>query len=111
MDKNVREKTELRAFIENSLVECFYRIFRVDVNTGEFEVYKDNGLFNDNELRDIPDIYAYMQKLNRKLSDIGTVQFTYQKTDDICMNLRILEVDRKQEAKPETIRIFAEEGT
>lgn len=50
-------------FIENSLIECFYRIFRVNVNTGEFEIYKDNGLFDDDELRAIPDIFAYMQKL------------------------------------------------
>ena len=63
MNKNVSEKSELGAFIESALVECFYRIFRVDVNTGEFEVYKDNGLFDDDELRAIPDIYAYMQKL------------------------------------------------
>ena len=63
MDKKVSEKTELGAFIKNSLVECFYRIFRVDVNTGEFKVYKDNGLFDNDELQNIPDIYAYMQKL------------------------------------------------
>ena len=63
MNKIVDEKTELGAFIKNSLVECFYRIFKVDVNTGEFEVYKDNGLFDDDVLRDIPNIYAYMQKL------------------------------------------------
>ena len=63
MNKNVNEKTELSAFIENSLVECFYRIFKVNVNTGEFDVYKDNGLFDDDEFRSIPDIYAYMQKL------------------------------------------------
>ena len=63
MNKRVGETSELRTFIESSLVECFYRIFRVNVNTGEFEIYKDNGLFNDDELREIPDIYAYMQKL------------------------------------------------
>ena len=63
MNKNVNEKTDLGAFIKSSLVECFYRIFRVDVNTGEFEVYKDNGLFDDDVLQAIPDIYAYMQKL------------------------------------------------
>ena len=63
MNRIVDEKTELGAFIKNSLVECFYRIFKVDVNTGEFEVYKDNGLFDDDVLRDIPNIYAYMQKL------------------------------------------------
>ena len=63
MNKNVRENTELGAFVESAIVECFYRIFRVDVNTGKFEVYKDNGLFDDDVLRSIPDIYAYMQKL------------------------------------------------
>lgn len=57
------EKKKTGTFIESSLIECFYRIFIVNVNSGEFEVYKDNGLFNDDELRGIPDIYAYMQKL------------------------------------------------
>ena len=63
MNKNITEKTEIDTFVESALVECFYRIFRVDVNTGKFEVYKDNGLFDDDELKSIPDIYAYMQKL------------------------------------------------
>ena len=63
MNKNVSEKSELCAFVESSLIECFYRIFRVNVNTGEFEVYKDNGLFEDDEFQAIPDIYAFMQKL------------------------------------------------
>ena len=47
MNKIVSEKTELGAFVESSLVECFYRIFRVNVNTGEFEIYKDNELQAD----------------------------------------------------------------
>ena len=63
MNKIVSEKTKTDAFVENSLIGCFYRIFNVNVNTGEFEVYKDNGLFDDEELRAIPDIFAYMQKL------------------------------------------------
>ena len=63
MNKIASEKTEMDAFIKNALVECFYRIFKVNVNTGEFQVYKDNGLFDDDELRAVPDIYAYMQKL------------------------------------------------
>ena len=63
MGKNLNEISELGTFVKGSLVECFYRIFRVDVNTGKFEIYRDNGLFPDDELRAIPDIYAYMQKL------------------------------------------------
>ena len=63
MSKIVSDRTELEAFVKSYLVEGFYRVFRVDVNTGEFEVYKDNGLFSDDEFRNIPDIYAYMQKL------------------------------------------------
>ncbi|MCH5271797.1 MAG: GGDEF domain-containing protein [Lachnospiraceae bacterium] len=63
MNKIVNEKSELDDFIKSALVECFYRIFKVDVNTGKFEVYIDNGLFDDDVLRSIPDIYAYMQKL------------------------------------------------
>ena len=63
MNKMVSEKAEMSSFVENALIGCFYRIFKVNVNTGEFEIFKDNGLFDDDELRDIPDIYAYMQKL------------------------------------------------
>ncbi|MCH5164557.1 MAG: GGDEF domain-containing protein [Clostridiales bacterium] len=54
--------TELDTFIEKSMVETFFRIFRVNINTGEFEVYRDNGLLGD-AVKDIPDIYAYMQRL------------------------------------------------
>ena len=63
MNKGASEKIGLKEFVESSLIGGFYRIFRVDVNTGEFEIFKDNGLFSDDELRDISDIYAYMQKL------------------------------------------------
>ena len=63
MNEVVSGKIGLDTFIESALIECFYRIFRVNVNTGEFEVYKDNGLFSDDELQSIPDIYSYMQKL------------------------------------------------
>ena len=63
MNKNTSAKNELAAFVEGTLVEGFYRIFKVNVNTGEFEIYKDNGLFDDDELQNIPNIYAYMEKL------------------------------------------------
>ncbi|MCH5204385.1 MAG: GGDEF domain-containing protein [Oscillospiraceae bacterium] len=53
----------MKAFVESALAECFYRIFVVNLNTGEFEINKDNGLFDDDELKSIPNIYAYMQKL------------------------------------------------
>ena len=49
-------------------------------------------------------------KLNQKLSETENVQFTYQKKDGTFMNVRILEVDRKQGAKTETIWIFAKEN-
>ena len=63
MNNNQEERTEISKFVEQSLKECFYRIFKVNVNTGEFEVYKDNGLFDEETLKGIPDIYAFMQKL------------------------------------------------
>ena len=63
MNKIAGEKREIDTFVESTLAEGFYRIFRVNVNTGEFEIYKDNGLFDDDEFRTIPDIYAYMRKL------------------------------------------------
>ena len=65
MSEITREKTELDAFVKSVLVGSFSKIFSVNVNTGEFEVYKDDGLLNlDAEGFDsIHNIYEYMQKL------------------------------------------------
>ena len=54
------------------------------------------------------DILDY-DKLDNKLSENKTVQFTYQKKDGVCMNVRIFASDRRQSAIPETVWIFAEE--
>ena len=63
MDEIVKGATELRAFIERSLVESFYKIIRVNVNTGAFEVYKNESFLDDDVLHDVSDIYTYIQKL------------------------------------------------
>ena len=203
MDKKVSETTEIKASVESALVDCLYRIYKVNANTGEFEVYRDNGFFVDDELQNIPDIYAFMQKLItdkiifpeytticrrftnpeyvrksvfsrekrivqsyktrttkgiqwvtftimvghdcgtenpsvlftwreadsdamtlldtlptisslydkhvEKIVESGIVQFTYQKTNGKWINIRILENEKRQNAKPETIWIFSEE--
>ena len=65
MDKIVNENTELGAFVESTLVESYAKILKVDINTGEYEIYKNDGLGLglDVDLEDIPDIYSYIQKL------------------------------------------------
>ncbi|MCH5286625.1 MAG: GGDEF domain-containing protein [Christensenellaceae bacterium] len=57
------EQTELHEYVEKALVESFSKIFRVNVNTGEFEVYKNDGVLLGDGLDDVPNIYAYIQKL------------------------------------------------
>ena len=57
------ERTDLSAFVERALVESYSKIFRVNVNTGEFEVFKNDGILDDGNYEDTPDIYSYMQKL------------------------------------------------
>ena len=63
MDKVIKEETELEAFVENVLVESYSKIFRVNINTGEYEVYKNDGLLDDITISEVPDIYAYIEKL------------------------------------------------
>ena len=63
MNGIVNENTELDAYIKSSLVETFSKIFKVNVNTGEYEVYKSDGLLDDIALDSCSDIYAYMNKL------------------------------------------------
>ncbi|MCH5265032.1 MAG: GGDEF domain-containing protein [Lachnospiraceae bacterium] len=64
MNKIVSEKTELDSFVENVLVESYAKIFKVNVNTGEYEVYKNDGLRDDDGvLEDSPSIYDYIQRL------------------------------------------------
>ena len=56
-------KSRLEAFIEDVLVGTFCKIFSVNVNTGEFEVYKNDGLLDEEELHEATDIYSYMNKI------------------------------------------------
>ena len=63
MKKIVSEANELGAFVENTLVRSYSKIFKVNINTGEYEVYKNDGLLDNDGFDDVPDIYAYFQKL------------------------------------------------
>ena len=57
------DNTELRSFAETSLIHTFSKILRVDVNTGKYEIYKDDGLLNGEGIYDTNDIYSHIQKL------------------------------------------------
>ena len=63
MSEIINEKAEQTTFVGSALLESFYKIFIVNVNTGEFTVYRNNGLLADESLEDVPDIYAYIQRL------------------------------------------------
>ena len=63
MNEIMRDMTAMSAFVESALVESYSKIFIVNLNTGAFEVYKNDGLLDDGSLDGIVDIYAYMQKV------------------------------------------------
>ena len=63
MSEMASEKNELRAFVESALVGSFSKIFRVNVNTGEFEIYKNDGLLDKDRLSEMTDIYEYLKSL------------------------------------------------
>ena len=63
MSEIIRETDELSAYVQSTLLESFCKVFRVNVNTGEYDVYLDNGVLDGDGLSDAPDIYAYMHKL------------------------------------------------
>lgn len=57
------KKAEMNAFVENALVDIFSKIFWVNIITGEFEVYKNSGLLDEDSLENIDNIYDYNKKL------------------------------------------------
>lgn len=59
----ISENKDSYAHVISALVGTFSKIFRVNINSGEFEVFKHNGIFDDTEFRDLTDIYAYMERL------------------------------------------------
>ena len=66
MSEIAGERTELSALVEEALIDSFYKIFKVNVNTGEFEIYKNDGILDDgfgNGLSNAADIYEYMRIL------------------------------------------------
>ena len=63
MDKIINERTEIGAFVEAALLDSFSKIFRVNLNTGEYEVYKHDGLLDGDDFENVTDIYDYMQRL------------------------------------------------
>ena len=88
MSEIMNEKSELREFAENALFASFSKIFRVNVNTGEYEVCKNDGLLDEESLRDSSDIYAYMQK-------IITDQIIYPEYATVCRRFTNPEYVRK----------------
>lgn len=63
MDSIISENHVASTFVKHALVESYAKIFIVNINTGEFEVYKNDGLLSDESLGNVPDIYTYMQGL------------------------------------------------
>lgn len=63
MNDTARANNEMDTFVKSALIECYYRIFRVNINTGEYEIYKDDGLLGDDTFKGITDIFAFMKKL------------------------------------------------
>ena len=63
MNEIIRQKTEMGSFVEHALVESYSKIFIVNVNTGEFDIFKNDGLYDDADFCNVPDIYAYVEKL------------------------------------------------
>ena len=58
----VNRSDELNEFVENALIESFSKVFRVNVNTGEYEVYKNDGTL-DVDFDETPNIYTYIENL------------------------------------------------
>ena len=63
MNEPVYGRAELEAFVEACLERTFSKILAVNVNTGAYTIYKDDGLLTGDGLNDTPDIFAYIQKL------------------------------------------------
>ena len=62
MAENMHMEIETDTLVKNLMVGTFSKIFRVNINTGEYSVYKNDGLLDD-DMDDAPDIYTYMQNL------------------------------------------------
>ena len=63
MNEIVREGAELDTFVQSALYGSFSKIFKVNINTGEFEIVKHDGVLDDNGIENIPDIYTYVKRL------------------------------------------------
>ena len=65
MSEITRERDELTAFVEDALVGSFSKIFCVNINSGEFVVFKDDGVLDlaAEGFDEIRNIYEYMKKL------------------------------------------------
>ena len=60
---NESNKNDLGVFVEDALIKSYYKIFRVNINTGEYEVYKNDSLLGTEDALNAPDIYTYIDKL------------------------------------------------
>ena len=85
---NIMNKdSETAKQVEQTLFGCFSKIFLVNVNTGEYEIYKNDGLLDEEGFREVPDIYAYMKKLIE--------EFVYPEYATVCMRFTNPEYVRK----------------
>ena len=63
MNDAAKENDELTTFVETVLVECFPKIFKANIITGEYEVFKDDGRLDVDGLDPAPDIFSYFGQL------------------------------------------------
>ena len=64
MSELIREKVELDAFVVSTLMGSFSKIFKVNLNTGAFQVYKNDGVLDDGTIIDeVDDIFGYIGRL------------------------------------------------
>ena len=63
MSEFAGRKAELDALVEGLLVSSFSKIFCVNIATGEFTIYRHDGLLNDEGFDAITNVYAYIRKL------------------------------------------------
>ena len=63
VSKSVNGESGMDAYVANALVGSYYKILIANVNTGEFKVFKNDGLLGEEGLDEVPDVYTYMQKI------------------------------------------------
>ena len=63
MSEILNKNIEMGKFVHNTMVQTFSKILCVNLNTGAFEVVRNDGLLDDLNTEGITDIYAYIKTL------------------------------------------------